>query len=59
LLARHAALAVGVGGDQAGVDGEALAADQAFGHAAAHDGLEQLAQQIALAEAAVAVLGEG
>jgi hypothetical protein len=49
----------GVGADVAGVDGEALAADQALGHAAAHHALEQLSQQIAVAKAAVAVLGEG
>lgn len=49
----------GVGRDQAGVNGEAFPADQALGHAAADHGLEQLAQQIALAEAAVPVLGEG
>ena len=58
-VAGHAALTVGVGGDQAGVDREALAAHQALGHAARDNGLEQLAQQIAVAEAAVAVLGEG
>jgi hypothetical protein len=49
----------GVRPDDAGVDGEALAADQALDHAAPHNALEELAQQIALAEAAVAVLGEG
>ena len=50
---------MGVGGDQAGVDGEGLAADQALGHAARDDRLEQLAQQVALTEAPVPVLGEG
>jgi hypothetical protein len=49
----------GVRADQAGVDGEALAADQALGHAPPDHALEELAQQIALAEAAVPVLGEG
>jgi hypothetical protein len=57
--ARDAALAVGVGGNQAGVRREAFAADQTFGHAAIHDGLEQLTQQIALTEAAMTVLREG
>lgn len=56
---RPAALAIGVGADQAGIDREALAADQPFGHAAAHRRLEHLAQQIAVAEAAVSVPGEG
>jgi hypothetical protein len=55
----NAALAVGVGLDQAGIDCETVAADQPLGHAAAHDGLEDVAQQVAVAEAAVAVLGEG
>jgi hypothetical protein len=56
--ARDAALAVGVGRNQAGVDGEAFPADQALRHAASHHGLEQLAQQITLAETAVGVLRE-
>jgi len=34
LVAGHAALSVGVGLDQAGVDREAFAADQTLGHAA-------------------------
>ena len=53
------ALLVGVGPDQAGVDREAFAADQPFLDAAPHRRLEQLAQQIAVAEAAMPVLGEG
>ena len=40
--------------DDAGVDGEGLAPDDPFRHAA-HHGLEQLAQEIALAETAVTV----
>ena len=52
-------LAVHIGLDQAGIDREALAADQPLGDAARHGRLEQLAQQIAVAEAAVPVLGEG
>ena len=45
--------------DYTGVDREGFAPDDPFFHAARHNGLEQLAQKIALAEAAVAVLGEG
>jgi len=45
--------------DQAGVDCEALAADQALGHAALDARLEQQAEKIAVAEAAVPVLGKG
>ena len=44
--------------DYTGVDREGFAPDDPFFHAARHHGLEQLAQEIALAEAAVAVLGE-
>jgi hypothetical protein len=44
--------------DYTGVDREGFAPDDPFFHAAPHHGLEQLAQKIALAEAAVAVLGE-
>jgi len=40
------------------VDCEGLAAHDPFLHAARNHGLEQLAQKIALAEAAVAVLGK-
>ena len=53
------ALPVGVGPDQAGIDREALAADQPFLDAAPDRRLEQLAQEIAVAEAAVPVLREG
>jgi hypothetical protein len=45
--------------DQAGVGGEALATDKPFSHAAPHCRLEQFAQQITIAEAAVTVLREG
>jgi hypothetical protein len=44
--------------DNAGVDCESLAPDDPFFHAARHHGLEQLAQEIALKEATVSVLGE-
>jgi hypothetical protein len=53
------ALAAGVGLDHAGVHREAFAADQAFVHAALHHLLEQPTQQVAVAETAMAVLGEG
>lgn len=59
LADRHRALAVGIGLNHAGVDREPLATDQALGDAAHHRRLEQHAQKIAIAEAAVAVLEEG
>src|SRR5215472_19081261 len=59
LAAWHASLPVGVGLDHAGVDREALAADQPLIDAALHCRLEHAAQQIALAEATVPVLREG
>jgi hypothetical protein len=49
----------GVRCDQAGIDGEPFAADKPFGHAASHDGLEQVAQNIAVAESAMTVAREG
>jgi hypothetical protein len=52
-------LAVSIGDDHAGVDGEGFAAHQPLGHAARHHRLEHSAQKIAIAEAAMAVLGEG
>ena len=45
--------------DYAGVDREGFAPDDPFLHAARHNGLEQLAQEIALAKAAVSVLRKG
>lgn len=44
--------------DYTGVDRKGLASHDPFLQAAPHHGLEQLAQEIALAEAAVSVLGE-
>ena len=44
--------------DNAGLDCESRAPDDPFFHAARHHGLEELAQEIALAEAAVPVLRE-
>ena len=45
--------------DEARIDGKALTADQSFLDASAHRRLKQLAQQIAVAKAAVPVLREG
>ncbi len=59
LRSLNATLPVGVGLDQAGVDREAVAAHEPLRHAAAHHLLEEMAQQIAVAEAAMAVLREG
>ena len=47
-----------IGNNHAGVDCKGLASHDPFLHAARHHRLEQLAQEIAFAEAAVAVLGE-
>ena len=44
--------------DHAGVDRKGLASHDPFLHATRDHGLEQLAQEIALAETAVAVLGK-
>ena len=44
--------------DHAGIDGETIAADQTFYDAPPNHRLEQLAQQISVAEPAVARLGE-
>jgi hypothetical protein len=56
LVARHAALPVGVGLDHAGIDREALTADQPLSNAALYGRFEHPAQQIALPETAVPVL---
>jgi NAD(P)-dependent dehydrogenase (short-subunit alcohol dehydrogenase family) len=45
-------LLIGVSGNQAGIDRKSAPVDQPFCHAAADHGLEQFAQQIAIAEAA-------
>lgn len=49
----------GIGLDQATIDGKALATDQPFGDAAGEHTLEQAAQEIAVAEAAVTILRKG
>ena len=56
---RHGALPVSVSLSHARINREALTADQALSDAAYYRRLEQLTQQIAIAETAVAVLGEG
>src|SRR4029079_18097430 len=53
------ALLVGIGSNQAGIDSKGRTINQPFCHAASDHGLEQLAQQIAIAEAAMPILGEG
>ena len=53
------ALLVGIGSNQAGIDSKGRPVNQPFCHAASDHGLEQLAQQIAIAEAAMPILGEG
>jgi len=59
VFAGHRSLAIYIGTDLARIDREALGAHQSFGHAALDRHLEQLAQQITVAEPAVPVLGEG
>src|SRR5262245_2978306 len=46
------ALLVGIGGNQAGIDRKGRSVDQPFCHAALDYSLEELAQQIAVAESA-------
>ena len=52
-------LAMSVRHDQTGIDGNALATDQALGHAASNHRFEQFAQKVGVAEPAVACLGKG
>ena len=59
LLARDRALTVGVGLDQAGIDREALATNQAGLDAGPHDAFEDVAEEIALAKALGARTAEG
>ena len=54
----NAALTIGIRLDQAGINGKAFAADKALVHATMHRLLENVAQQIALAKAAMTVLGK-
>lgn len=59
VLAWNRALLVGVGGDEARVNRKPRGPDQALRHAALNDALKQLTQRIALAKAAMPVLGKG
>ena len=52
-------MAVCIGDDHAGVDGQGFAAHQPLAHAARCCRFEQLTQKIAVAEAAMAALGRG
>ena len=57
-VAASEALTIGLGADEARIDGKAVAPDQSFGHAALHCRLEQLTQQIAVTETPMSVLRE-
>ena len=59
MLAGHRSLPMDIGADQACVDREALTTDQHFGDATLDGHLEQLAKQVAVAEAVVPVLRKG
>jgi len=48
-------LLVGIGGNEAGINGKTLTTDQALIHASAHDGLKDMPQDVALPEPAIAV----
>jgi hypothetical protein len=54
----NSALFVSVSGNQARIDRKSGPVDQPLCHAAPNHGLEQLSQQIAIAEAAMPILGE-
>ena len=58
VLACNRALLVGVDGDEACVDRKSIGAHQPLCQAALNDALERMTQQIALAKAPMAVLGE-
>src|SRR3546814_18683208 len=57
--AGHAALFIGVGGDDAGVDGKTLGLDQACSHAAPDHFLEDPAEDAAFTKPPVAILRKG
>jgi hypothetical protein len=54
-LARHAATAIRISFDQAGIDRKAFASNQTFLHASLDYALEEQAKRIALAEATVPI----
>ena len=58
LDARDRALTVGIGLDQAGIDGESLAADQTSLDARPHHALKHATEDLALTEALIAGAGE-
>jgi hypothetical protein len=45
--------------DPHSIDSKAFTADQAFGHASPHDGLEQMTEKIAVTEAPMPIAREG
>ena len=50
---------VGIGWNEAGIDPEPVASNQAFVDATLHNGLEKMPKNTALTEAAITVLGKG
>jgi hypothetical protein len=58
LRARNAFGAIGISLDDARVNSKAFALNQAFGHAAAADRLENVTQRAAISKTAMAILGE-
>jgi hypothetical protein len=56
ILLRRRVLLIGIRLDQAGIDGEVLAADQALGDAPGDHRLEEMPKEVALAKAAMPVL---
>jgi hypothetical protein len=59
LITRHRTSFVGIGLNKAGINCKAIATDQAFRLTALRDSLEEMTQNVALAETAIAVQREG
>lgn len=59
LITRYRTSFVGIGLNEAGINCEAIATDQALRQTTLHDSLEEMTQNVALAEAAIAVQREG